>query len=96
MEPTSPKGKDLQRDARFSLHCALENSEGGQGEFYVTGRAKLNTDPAIRAEAVAASSYTPKERYILFVLEVVSAFMNVYSADGPNVQRWPERAASSA
>lgn len=44
MEPTSPKGKDLQRDARFTLHCAVENSEGGGGEFYVTGRAVLNTD----------------------------------------------------
>src|SRR5690349_7759207 len=34
MEPTSPKGKDLQRDPRYTLHCSVENSNGGGGEFY--------------------------------------------------------------
>ena len=24
MEPTSPKGKDLQRDGRYALHCSVE------------------------------------------------------------------------
>ena len=41
MEPTSPKGKDLQRDPRYTLHCSVENSGGGEGEFYVRGRATL-------------------------------------------------------
>ncbi len=45
MEPTSPKGKDLQRDPRYTLHCSVEDSSGGEGEFYVTGRATLITDP---------------------------------------------------
>src|SRR5215510_3544343 len=45
MEPTSPKGKDLQRDARYTLHCSVEDSSGGGGEFYVRGQATLNTDP---------------------------------------------------
>ncbi|HEX3050658.1 MAG TPA: pyridoxamine 5'-phosphate oxidase family protein, partial [Aggregatilineaceae bacterium] len=26
MEPTSPKGKDLQRDPRYTLHCSVENA----------------------------------------------------------------------
>src|SRR6185503_3217403 len=47
MEPTSPKGKDLQRDARYTLHCAVENSSGGEGEFYITGRATFSTDPLV-------------------------------------------------
>ena len=42
MEPTSPKGKDLGRDARYTLHCSVEDSGGGGGEFYVRGRATLS------------------------------------------------------
>lgn len=88
MEPTSPKGKDLERDGRYTLHCSVEDSSGGAGEFYVRGHATLTTDPAIREGAIAASSYTPRDRYVLFVLTIEFAFMNVYSDDGPNPQRW--------
>lgn len=88
MEPTSPKGKDLQRDPRYTLHCAVANSEGGDGEFYVRGRARLATDPTVRAQAVQASTYTPQDRYILFVLTVEFAFMNQYVDGQPTVQRW--------
>lgn len=88
MEPTSPKGKDLERDGRFSLHCSVENSGGGGGEFYVAGRAELNTDPAVRQQAIQASSYAPKERYILFVLSIEQAFMNQYLDGQANPQRW--------
>src|SRR6187549_1275703 len=45
MEPTSPKGKDLLRDPRYSLHCAVEDSSGGEGEFYVRGSGMLTNDP---------------------------------------------------
>ncbi len=88
MEPTSPKGKDLQRDARYTLHCAVENSEGGGGEFYVRGRATLTTNPRVREQAVRASTYAPQDRYILFVLTVEFAFMNQYVDGAPSVQRW--------
>ncbi len=89
MEPTSPKGKDLQRDARYTLHCSVENSGGGDGEFYVRGRATLNTDPVMREQAVRASSYTPQDRYILFVLTVEFAFMNQYVDGNATPRRWP-------
>lgn len=88
MEPTSPKGKDLQRDGRYTLHCAVEDQNGGGGEFYVRGEARLTTEPAERAEAAALASYDPANRYILFVLDVDYAFMNTYSDDGPNPRRW--------
>jgi len=88
MEPTSPKGKDLQRDGRFALHCAVEDSGGGGGEFYVRGRAQLSDDPLLREQAIRAASYAPQERYILFLLEVEFAFMNVYSDSGSNSRRW--------
>ena len=88
MEPTSPKGKDLQRDPRYALHCAVEDSSGGKGEFYVRGRAQLVQDSELRAQAVEAATYAPAERYILFVLSVEFAFMNTYGNGEPNSRRW--------
>lgn len=88
MEPTSPKGKDIQRDPRYTLHGSVEDSDGGGGEFYVTGHGALVNDPLLREQAVRASSYTPKDHYILFVLSVESAFMNQYINGEPTVQRW--------
>lgn len=88
MEPSSPKGKDLQRDPRYSLHCAVENSNGGGGEFYVMGRAALSSDLRLREQAIKAASYTPEERYVLFVLTIESAFMNVYRGGEPDPRRW--------
>jgi hypothetical protein len=88
MEPTSPKGKDLQRDARYTLHCAVEDSSGGGGEFYVRGRATLSDDPLLREQAIQASSYVPHERYILFILTIEFAFMNNYVDGNPNPRRW--------
>jgi hypothetical protein len=35
----SVKGKDIQRDDRYPLHCSVEDSNGGEGEFYVRGHA---------------------------------------------------------
>ena len=88
MEPTSPKGKDLLRDPRYTLHCAVEDSSGGNGEFYVRGHGTLTNDPLLREQAVKASSYAPADRYILFVFTVEFAFMNQYIDGNPNVQRW--------
>lgn len=88
MEPTSPKGKDLQRDPRYTLHCSVEDSSGGGGEFYVRGRATLAADSALRADAVLAAPYTPNDRYILFVLSVEFAFMNRYIDGASQPESW--------
>ncbi len=88
MEPTSPKGKDLQRDPRYTLHCSVEDSSGGGGEFYVRGRATLAADSALRADAVRAAPYTPHDRYILFVLSVEFAFMNRYIDGASQPESW--------
>lgn len=88
MEPTSPKGKDLQRDARYTLHCSVEDSSGGGGEFYVRGRATLTDDPLIREQAVRASPYVPQDQYILFMFTIEFAFMNSYVDGKPNSRRW--------
>ena len=88
MEPNSPKGKDLQRDARYALHCAVEDASGGGGEFYVRGRATLTSNPALRELAVRASSYVPEPHYILFVLTIEFALWNRYIDGRPQPQRW--------
>jgi hypothetical protein len=88
MEPTSPKGHDLRRDGRYALHCAVSDSSGESGEFFVSGRATFINDPATRALAVEISTYPPAERYILFELSVERAVSTTY-ADGQVVrQRW--------
>jgi hypothetical protein len=88
MEPASPKGKDLQRDPRFQLHCAVADMSGGAGEFYVRGTAALTTDPVHRAAATQAAAYTPRADYILFVLSLDFAFSNEYAEDGAQTRRW--------
>lgn len=92
MEPASPKGKDLQRDGRYALHCTVEDAGGGGGEFSLRGRASLNHDPALRAEAERACPYTPQADYILFVLSVEAALANVYEGGTPRATRWKEAA----
>ena len=92
MEPNSPKGKDLQRDPRYALHCAVADDSGGEGEFYVRGLATLSTDPQVRLQAVTASSYAPADRYILFVLTVEFAYMKRYTTDSADTSRWQSTA----
>jgi hypothetical protein len=88
MEPSSPKGKDLQRDPRYALHCTVADMSGGEGEFYVRGRAILTDDPALREQAIRGATYEPAANYILFVLPVEFAFMNQYVDGQPVTQRW--------
>ena len=89
MEPTSPKGKDLERVGHYALHAGVEDSSGGEGEFYVRGIATRVQDAVLREEAESAAGYVPKPHYILFTLSVEYAFMNIYATDGaPTVKRW--------
>jgi hypothetical protein len=88
MEPTWPKGKDLLRDDRYTLHCSVTDSNGGEGEFYVRGSALYMDDPLIRGQAVQAAPYLPQEYYILFVLTIEFAFMNPCVDGKANPQRW--------
>jgi hypothetical protein len=88
MEPTSPKGRDLQRDGRYALHCGVSDTSGAGGEFLVSGRAHLVENAELRALAVQLASYTPAERYILFECLVESAASTIY-VDGQTVRaRW--------
>lgn len=89
MEPTSPKGHDLRRDGRYTLHCSVEDSSGGAGEFLVTGKAVFVADSEMRAIAERFSSYEPAARYVLFELDIDFAFSTRYDKNGnPVRKRW--------
>jgi len=88
MEPTSPKGFDLRRDGRYALHCGVEDTGGGAGEFYLSGRGRLVEDMVMRGTAVRLSNYNPRDRYILFELSVDHALGTTYDDNGPVRQRW--------
>jgi hypothetical protein len=89
MEPTSPKGHDLRRDGRYALHCSVMNSSGEGGEFLITGTATFVDNSQVRSIAVSHASYEPAARYILFELNIDTAFSTVYGEDGrPVRENW--------
>jgi hypothetical protein len=96
MEPTSPKGRDLQARPRYALHNSVPDTNGTGGEFYVFGGALLAEDPAMQAIAIDVASYTPAERYILFELHVSEARCNGYGdVEVPSPRRWRAPAVES-
>ena len=95
MEPTSPKVADLRRDARYAVHCAVEDNEGGDGEFYVTGRAEEITDASRRATASSwakAAGYEPVERHVFFELKLSQVLCTTYDK-GRKRERWRARSS---
>jgi hypothetical protein len=88
MEPTSPKGFDLRRDGRYSIHCSVTDTSGESGEVIVTGRAKLIEDPELRALAVKLAPYHPAERYVLFEFDVENVVMTEYKEGQAIRSRW--------
>jgi hypothetical protein len=88
MEPTSPKAHDLERGSRYALHCAVEDEDGGGGEFRLRGPARRVHDDLERTLAAAHASYEPTESYVLFELLVDDAFSTVYEDGTPVRQRW--------
>ena len=90
MEPTSPKVADLRRDARYALHCGVEDNEGVEGEFHVTGRAEEITDAQRRIAAVAwaeAAGYDPVDRHVFFEFKLGYALATTYD-EGLKRERW--------
>lgn len=92
MEPTSPKGKDLELHNGYALHCGVPDMSGTGGEFHVSGTATRAEDPESRAEAAAAAAYQPADRYILFELRIGEARANSYGdVTLPDPPRWRAR-----
>jgi hypothetical protein len=91
MEPTSPKGHDLRRDSRYAMHCAVEDSSGGQGELLISGKAIEVSNEETRKDAFDQASligYNPQERYILFELKIEEATATVYEGTEIKRDKW--------
>ncbi len=95
MEPTSPKGRDLRARGSFALHNGVPDTMGHGGEFFIRGHATLVEDDELRRAAIAAASYEPAERYVLFELDVTEARSNGYGdVTLPAPPRWSEAGAT--
>ena len=98
VNPTSPKYHDLIREGRYALHSfsAAETDD----EFYVTGPAAREYDPALRAKVVATSAATgvsTGDHDELFHLEIERAMVATYAFRGqwpPVYSRWKAPGAS--
>lgn len=88
MEPTSPKGFDLRRDNRFSLHCSVTDNSGESGEVSMNGRARFIENPELRALAVKICPYSPADRYILFELDPEAVTLTEYPDGGAVRTHW--------
>ena len=88
MEPTSPKGQDLQRDPRSAIHCGVTDSSGQSGEVIVTGKARFIDDPEMRTLAVKLCPYNPSDRYILFEFELETVVLTEYPEGGAVRRHW--------
>jgi hypothetical protein len=89
MEPTSPKGRDLQERGVYALHNGVPDNNGTGGEFHVIGTAALIEDPGLRALAMNAASYSVVDRYVLFELGMSEArSMGYGDVTLPSPTRW--------
>lgn len=91
MEPTSPKAHDLLRDGRYAIHCSVEDTSGGEGEFTIRGLAKAIDDSKSRValfEAARTVGFHPQDRYVVFELSVESVLSTIYEDDQPKRKRW--------
>jgi hypothetical protein len=90
MYPTSPKAHDLQRGSTYMLHCAVEGSNGGQGEFYVRGTARQNHNAADWELVRPSHAAEFNVKYILFEFSVDQAFSMIYVNDTTLQNRWKQ------
>jgi hypothetical protein len=90
MEPTSPKGRDLERNGLYMMHSLVTDMNGSNGEFSITGRARLVTDSASRKLAVKGCPYTPNDRYICFEFKLEECMANTYVDGVPHIRHWKE------
>jgi len=85
----SPKLDDLRRDGRYALHST--GSADVDDELAIRGRARVITDPARRASAVAACPFVPPEDHALVELDLAHVLWGHYEPRGvfpPRYSRW--------
>jgi Pyridoxamine 5'-phosphate oxidase len=95
MYATSPKGHDLKRDGRYVIHSLVKDWNGGDGEFTITGRARLVEDEKTRGIAVQGCPYTTTADYVCFEFLVEECLTNHYVDRKPQPARWKEPTSKS-
>ena len=88
MYKTSPKGFDLKRNGYFAMHASVENEDGGQGEFLISGRAELVEDAELKSAAAVHAGYEVVDSYILFQFMPDEALGTIYQGEDTIRQRW--------
>ncbi len=89
MEPTSPKAADLRERDWFALHNGVPDNAGTGGEASISGTGHEIDDSDARATVVAAASYDPADRYVLFELRPLEVRCNGYGdVELPEHRRW--------
>jgi hypothetical protein len=88
MEPTSPKGHDLERDGRYAIHCSVTDNSGESGEVIVSGHATPIVDRELRSLAVRLATYAPADRYVLFEFGVERVATTTYPGGRPERRFW--------
>jgi hypothetical protein len=88
-EPSSPKIRDLKRDRRYAMHCAV----GGDGpliEVQVCGEAVIISDPQRREQAKRiANSPVISDKYVLFEFQIQRVLIVEYDKERkPVIHRW--------
>ena len=89
----SQKALDLQRDPRCSVHNAVSDRHGSEGEFKVYGRAIAVTDPDEREkyiEAMCEKIGVPLEQqeFNCFAIDLESAAANTLVGQEFQHQVW--------
>jgi len=88
-EPSSPKMRDLRRDGRYAMHCAV-GGEGPLVEVQVSGEAVVIADSQIREQAeLIADSPVVIDSYVLFEFHIKRVLVVEYDEERkPVVRRW--------
>lgn len=87
-EPDSSKVRDLSRNPRFHLHCAMSDSSGSSGEFQMSGKVTEVVAQSFRDEAEANCPFRPSSRAILYELKLLEAVATSYRGGRPERRRW--------
>lgn len=88
----SPKGADLQRDARYALHAAVTPNPFVSGEVALQGLAELSGDADEWANAAAAAPFAqpPGADSLLFRLGLTHVIASFAVGGVPQRMRWRE------
>lgn len=91
MEPTSPKGKDIDQRGWFAMHNGVPDNAGTGGEFFLSGRGRFVGSPDVWSKVAEAATYEPASHYVLYELLVSEARARGYG-DTPLPERRSWRA----